>query len=98
MATTIRTDVLIEEVSPFDSHTVDITFTAGEVYTILESLYTDTVNSPLQVLDLTTYIEQVMLDKGYPCDSADFEAKFIDGRKVVVEHEENEQYKRIVLK
>jgi hypothetical protein len=84
-------DEEIEVLDPLDSVTVDVTFTARELYTILDTLYFDTNNPPNDVLDLVKYLGDRLLDNDLPVDRQSFDSEYLHN------HEENEQYKRIIF-
>jgi hypothetical protein len=82
---------MLEVLDPLDTEVVEVTFTARDIYLVLEALYFDTSNDPLVVLDLVKYIEGVLLDSGMPASRIEFDSEYLNN------HKENEQYKRIVL-
>lgn len=69
---------------------VDLALEAEQVYAILDALYFDTANPPLKVLDLIKEIEYTLLDHDLPLDREEYLAG------EMVNHPDNEQYKRIV--
>jgi len=85
--TMLADDVDIIESTPVD--TLDVALTADEVYTILECLYFDTEAPALKVLDIIKQLEYRLLDYDLPADRAEYNAQ------EMVNHPDNEQYKRI---
>lgn len=81
----------VEVLDPLDTEVVDVTFTARELYTVLESLYFDTANDPYKVLDLIKYLEGRLLDNDLPADRQEFDSNYVN------DHSDNEQYKRIIF-
>jgi len=81
----------VKVLDPLDSTVVDATFTARELYTVLDALYFDTSNIPEDVLDIIRYLEDRLLDNDLPLSRQEFKSDYINN------HSENEQYKRIVL-
>jgi hypothetical protein len=81
----------VTEIAPIDTLCIDVTLTANEVYTVLESLYFDTSNPPLKVLDIIKYLEGRLLDNDMPADRQEFDSEYVNN------HEDNEQYKRIIF-
>jgi hypothetical protein len=84
-------DEVVETLDPIDSTTVDVVFTARELYTVLDALYFDTSNDPYAVLDLVRYLEDRLLDNDLPSSRIEFDSEYVNN------HTDNVQYKRIVL-
>ena len=53
---------LVEILDPLDVAVVDVSFTAREIYTVLEALYFDTANDPYEVLGVIKYLEDRLQD------------------------------------
>ena len=90
--TTMATEILddVDNVIEIVPRTfVDLALTVEDVYTVLEALYFDSSNPPLKVLDIIKQIEYTLLDHDLPADRAEYSAQGM------VNHQENEQYKRI---
>lgn len=84
-------DTSVEVLDPLDSETVDVVFTARELYTLLDTLYFDVTNDPQEVLDLIKYLSDRLLDSDLPVDRTEFTSEYLN------DHRENEQYKRIIF-
>jgi hypothetical protein len=69
--------------------TIDVALTPDELYTVLECLYFDTTAPASKVLDLIKQLEYRLLDYDLPADRAEYYAQGM------VNHPDNEQYKRI---
>lgn len=85
--TMLADDIDIIESTPKDI--IDVALTPEELYTVLECLYFDTSAPALKVLDIIKQLEYRLLDYDLPADRAEYEAQGM------VNHPENEQYKRI---
>jgi hypothetical protein len=81
----------VEVLDPLDTEVVDVTFTAREIYTVLDALYFDTANDPYKVLDLIKYLQDRLLDNDMPIDRQEFDSEYLN------DHKDNDQYKRIIF-
>jgi hypothetical protein len=85
------TETEVQVLDPLDTTVVDIALTAREAYLVLSALYFDTVNAPLEVLEVIKSIEGRLLDNELPVTQQEFDSEFIN------DHSDNEQYKRIIF-
>jgi hypothetical protein len=88
---TLTTEAEVEVLDPLDTTVIDIALTAKEVYMVLSCLYFDTVNPPLDVLELIKDIEGRLLDNDLPVTQQEFDSEYLNN------HEDNPQYKRIIF-
>lgn len=68
---------------------VDLALTIEDVYTLLDVLYFNESEPPLKVKDIIDQIEYTLIDHDLPADREEYLAQGM------VNHPENEQYKRI---
>jgi hypothetical protein len=68
---------------------VDLALEVEQVYSILDALYFDTANPPEKVMELIKEIEYTLLDHDLPLDREEYL------KQEMVNHPDNEQYKRI---
>jgi len=81
----------LEVIDPLDNRVVDVSFTAREMYTVLESLYHDITNVPDEVLEIITYLENRLLDRNLPLSKTEFSSEYVN------DHSDTEQYKRLAV-
>ena len=81
----------VDVIDPLDSQVVDVSFTLRELYMVLNTLYFDTANPPLEVLEMIKYLEDRLLDTGHPASAGEVSSEYVN------DHSDTEQYKRLAV-